>query len=141
MRGRAGYCWGGCLALVWLLGALPAVAEMLAARTLRVGTILTAADLKATQNMADIDALIGLEVRRAIYAGRPITAADLGPPTLVRRNAIVSVRYVIGGLLLRTEGRALDNGGLGESVRVMNLDTRMTIQATVTGARSVQVRP
>ena len=84
--------------------------------------------------------MIGLEVRRAVYAGHPVAPADLGPPTLVRRNEIVVMTYSVGGVSLRTEGRALAAGGSGELVEVMNLASRRTVRAVVTGTRSVEVR-
>ena len=109
--------------------------QILAKRTLRVGSILTPGDLTKAS-----DQMVGLEVRRAIYAGHPISQSDLGPPTLVRRNEIVTMTFRNGGIALRAEGRALGAGVSGEIVEVMNLESRRTIRAVVTGSRSVDVR-
>ena len=68
-----------------------------------------------------------------------VVAADLGPPTLVRRNAVVVMLYSDRGLGIRTEGRALDSGGAGEVVRVINLTSRQPVLATVTGENQVEV--
>lgn len=114
------------------LATLAAASEVpRAARTLRVGTIVSAADLAAPASSAAIDALSGLEVRRVIYVGRPVRAADLGPPTLVHRNEIVTMELRMRSLSLRTEGRALDAGGAGERIRVLNLESRTAVIATV----------
>lgn len=117
--------------------------EVVAARTLPPGTVLAKQDLEAGGDPAAaasrISELVGLETRRAIYAGRPVSAADLGPPTLVRRNDVVVMLYARGGLGIRTEGRALDSGGAGEVVRVMNLSSRQPVRAVVTGANRVEV--
>lgn len=120
------------------------VRQVLATHTLRVGTVLSERDLKApgggdASGRALVAALVGLETRRAIYTGRPVVAADLGPPTLVRRNAVVAMLYNDRGLGIRTEGRALDSGGAGEVVRVLNLTSRRSVLATVTGANQVEV--
>lgn len=125
------------LTLVWLLMVLPgqAAEPVYANRTLRVGSILNPDDLSRPA-----EALIGLEVRRAVYAGHPVTSSDLGPPTLVRRNEVVTMTYRAGGIALRAEGRALGAGGAGELVEVMNLASRRTIRAVVTGIRTVEVR-
>ena len=109
--------------------------QILAKRTLRVGSILKPGDLTKAS-----DQMVGLEVRRAIYAGHPISESDLGPPTLVRRNEIVTMTFKNRGIALRAEGRALGAGGSGEIVEVMNLESRRTIRAVVTGSRSVEVR-
>ena len=136
-------------ALLALGAATPLAAQdVVAARTLRAGTILAAEDLRpagdvpvAQERISEqISELIGLETRRAIYAGRSVSPADLGPPTLVRRNEVVVMLYAEGGLGIRTEGRALDSGGAGEVVRVMNLSSRQPVQAIVTGVNRVEVR-
>ena len=119
-----------------------AAQQVIADRTLRPGETVAAADLRPGPdgNAAAVEALAGLEVRRAVYRGRPVRAADVGPPTLVRRNALVRLVYRSGGLGIRTEGRALDSGAKGERVRVMNLASRQTVTGVVTRAGRVEVR-
>jgi len=135
----------GRAALIGLaLGALPALASaqaVVAAKTLRPGAAVADGDLVAGPDgtAGDVAAMVGLEVRRAVYQGRAVTPADLGPPTLVKRNAIVRVIYRTGGLAIRTEGRALDDGGAGERVRVMNLASRQTVIGTVSAPGLVEV--
>ena len=116
--------------------------DVFATRTLRVGAIIAAQDVKsdATEDDDVIARMIGQEVRRAVYAGHRVTSGHLGPPTLVRRNEIVSMSYKVGGLGIRTEGRALAQGGFGEVVEVMNLSSRLTVRATVSGLRQVEVQ-
>lgn len=125
---------------VLLVAGPTAAADVLAARTLRPGTVLAASDLRAEPGAEDrLGALLGLEVRRAIYVDRPVRAGDLGPETLVRRNAIVTMLYRDRGLAIRTEGRALDAGGAGERIRVMNLASRQPVAAVVLGRDTVAV--
>lgn len=128
-------------ALVAWCGAAQAQ-DAVAARTLRAGTVLTAEDLRATGAAAKARAatLVGLETRRAIYAGRPVAAGDLGPPTIVRRNGLVTMLYRSGVLAIRVDGRALDSGGAGETVRVVNLASRQTVTGIVTGHGLVEVQ-
>ena len=137
--------WAGAMAGALALGLsapLPAQ-DVVAARTLPAGTVLAEEDLAAKDDASgasqQMSELVGLETRRAIYAGRPVSAADLGPPTLVRRNDVVLMLYSRGGLGIRTEGRALDSGGAGEVVRVMNLSSRQPVRAVVTGVNRVEV--
>lgn len=128
--------WFAIVAAVLVVGAVPVLAdEIYASRTLRVGNIVTPADLSEPSEQ-----MVGLEVRKSIYAGRPVSLADLGPPTLVRRNEIVTMTYRSGGIALRSEGRALGAGSAGERVDVMNLDSRRTVRAVVTGKRAVEIR-
>lgn len=126
-------------------GAGSAYAEQVfASRTLRVGTVLAAADLRVAKGEDETaDALrqemVGKEVRRAIYVGRVISERDLGPPTLIRRNDVVTMVYRSGSLGLRTQGRSLGSGGMGETVEILNLDTRLKVRATITGPNRVEV--
>lgn len=117
-------------------------ADILAKRTLRVGVVLGPADLTSSspEGQSIMRQMLGLEMRRAVYAGHPVTHEHLGPPTLVQRNEIVAMVYRVGGLGIRTEGRALTRGGQGEVVEIMNLSSRQTVRAIVTGTRQVEVR-
>ncbi len=135
----------GALCLGLLVWPTPGWAEsVIATRAIRAGTILTADDVAATPDSVPGAAerpeeVIGQEARRNLYAGRPILNADLGPPTLVKRNSRVAMIYRSPGLALRTEGRALESGGAGETVQVMNLSSRSKVFATVLSADTVEV--
>ena len=131
------------LLILAAMAAAPAfAADVVAERTLRVGTVLESTDLRAADPEAEdaVADMVGLEVRRAIYAGHPVEQADLGPPTLVHRNDVVMMTYRSGALGLRAEGRALGAGGAGEPIEVMNLDSRTTVRGIVVGPRQVEVR-
>jgi flagella basal body P-ring formation protein FlgA len=126
------------LALVLaLVLPVPAMADtVVAARTLRAGTILTGADLAMIAEdvpgaISSLDDALGQEARVNLYAGRPIRAGEIGPPALVERNQIVTLIYDQGGLTIATEGRVLDRGGVGDRIRVRNLGSRNTVTGTV----------
>lgn len=129
------------LALAW-----PARADVvLAARTLRAGTAITASDVVLSSDRAPLgaashpDEAIGLEARVTLYAGRPIPLASLGPPALVDRNELVTLLFRQGGLDIRAEGRALGRGAEGDEIRIMNLGSRSTVFGTVAGPGLVVV--
>ncbi|MFO7853748.1 MAG: flagellar basal body P-ring formation chaperone FlgA [Paracoccaceae bacterium] len=133
--------------------AAPAEAEpaagdgvVVAARAIPSRTVLGAGDLALAETasgagLARVDAAIGLETRVALYPGRPVRAEDLGPPALIERNDLVELLYRKGGLVIRAEGRALDRGGAGERVRIMNLGSRRTVTGRVAGPSLVEVSP
>ena len=135
------------LVVLTALIAPPAGADaVIATRTLRAQTVIApgdvaqvAADLPGA--LADPSQAVGFETRVIIYAGRPVRGADLGPPALVERNQIVPVAYRAGPLTIRTEGRALARGGVGQAIRVMNLASRTTITGLILPDGSVQVGP
>lgn len=90
---------------------------------------------------SDMAAVLGLETRVAIYPGRPILTDQIGPATLVERNQIITLNYQAAGLAIRTEGRALARGGVGEVIEVMNLASKTKITGRVAVDGSVTVGP
>lgn len=115
----------------------PAGAETLvAARTIPAQSIITAEDFTTSPQVipggvTNPAAIIGMETRVALYAGRPIRPGDVGFPAVVERNQIIVLVYQQGGLAISTEGRALSRGGPGELIRVMNLSSRATVTARI----------
>mgnify|MGYP000377384125 CR=1 FL=1 len=127
-------CWGGA-----------AFAQMVVpTRTIRAASIITEVDVmlaagqmpQGFERAADV---IGQEARVTLYAGRPILVPDVGPPALVTRNQIVSLRFEAAGLIITTEGRALDRGGVGDRIRIMNLTSRSTLFGLIKPDGAVQV--
>lgn len=133
------------LALIACLCAAPALAEaLIATRTIRAQTVLTAEDMALVAAeipgaLTDPALAVGLEARVTLYAGRPIGQGDVGPPALVERNQTVALVYRSGGLSILTEGKALARGAVGEAIRVMNLTSRATVTGTVAPDGSVIV--
>jgi len=85
------------------------------------------------------DALIGLASRRQLSAGRLIQNSSVGTPVVVQRNKPVSLIYEDGPLQLMARGRALQDGGVGDSVRVMNVASNIVVTGTITGPQTVSV--
>lgn len=79
--------------------------------------------------------IVGAEVRRRLRPGRPVEAGDLRQPRLVRRGEAVEVIYRHGGLMLSALAEALDDGTLGQLVRLSNLDSGRRFAARVEGRK------
>jgi flagella basal body P-ring formation protein FlgA len=118
-------------------------------RPLQPGDILRIEDLAMTavsvdrlpkDALLDPRALIGQGARRALRAGEALRDGDVRPPTLVTRNGAVTIQLRTGGLALTAQGRALDDGARGATVRVVNVQTRRTIEAVVIGPDLVSVQ-
>lgn len=131
------------IASLWL--AMPASAEtVVAARTIRAQTILSASDLAMIEGnvpgaIATIDEAVGLEARVMLYTGRPISKADIGPAAIIDRNQIVPLVYNHGGLTISADGRAMSRASVGDVVRVMNLSSRTTVSGVVAPDGSIHV--
>ncbi len=133
--------------LALILLPLPALADsVVATRTIRAHTILTSDDITLVamdipDAIADTADAVGQETKVAIYAGKAITAAQVGPSTVVERNQIIQLSYNAGGLSILTEGRALDRGGVGETIQVMNLSSRTKVAGLIGPDGVVHVGP
>jgi len=132
-------------AVLMLIPAAVSATTVEATRTLRSGTIIHPSDVRLTYDQpqrTEIDSLeqaVGMEVRSSIREGRKVRQSDLRRPILVKRNQLVDIVYQRGTLVIRGEGRALRDGGQGEAVRVMNLDSRNIVTGRVDGHGRVEV--
>ena len=77
--------------------------------------------------------LVGMTARRALTADRPVRSYDVEPPVVVERGELVSLVYRVGPLTLSAQARALENGGEGQFIRFVNLQSNRTVEAWVEG--------
>ncbi|SHH64164.1 flagellar basal body P-ring formation chaperone FlgA [Marivita hallyeonensis] len=119
---------------------------LFATKTLRARHVLTAEDvLLKSETIAgaasDPESVIGAELLRSVYAGRPILLDNLAQPTLVDRNEVVRAVFTLNGLTIETEARALQRGRLGDVINAMNLTSRKSIRAEVLANGELKVLP
>ncbi len=133
------------LILIFAIGPLPVWADsVILTRTVRAQTVLTAEDMTLVAAsipgaLTDPAMAVGQEARVTLYAGRPIRHGDFGVPATVERNQIVTLAYMAGGLGILTEGRALERGGTGDVIRVMNIASRSTVTGEIDSTGQVRV--
>mgnify|MGYP001795632318 FL=1 len=131
--------------LIWVASTLPLLAEtVVATRTIRAHAVVTPSDVGLADetipgSLAALSDAVGLEARVMIYAGRPIRIGDLGPPAIIDRNQIVTLRFTKGGLTIATEGRAMDRAGVGDTIRAVNMASRLSVSGFVADDGSVIV--
>ena len=121
------------ISLICLALGLSVDASLTANEVLRVGSVITQENASPADDVwQDQHAeLLGREVSRTIYAGQPIAAKDTRAPRLVKRNQLVTLKYVKGPLEITLTGRALGEAGVNESVPVLNLESRQTVEGIV----------
>jgi flagella basal body P-ring formation protein FlgA len=117
-------------------------------RSLAQGEVLKAADVTlvrkpksefAANVVTNTEQAVGLAARRALRAGQVLREADLQRPELVGRNETVTITYEVPGILLTVRGQALEAGAQGDIINVLNVQTKRTIQATVSGPGRVSI--
>ncbi len=109
------------------------------ARAIISETDITLLAKTITGAIEDAAFVIGMEARVNLYPGRPIRFSDIGPPAILERNQFVTMVYNTGALAITVEGRVLERGGVGERVRVMNMDSRVTVIGRVMENGTVEV--
>ena len=134
------------LVLAALLPASAMADSVVATRTIRAQSVIAAQDVAMvpadiTGALTTTDAAVGLEAKVTLFAGLPVRAADLAAPALIQRNQVVAVVYQVAGLTIRTDGRALERGGAGAVIKVMNLASHLTVQGAISPDGSVRVGP
>jgi flagella basal body P-ring formation protein FlgA len=112
------------------------------------GQVLKASDLAlerrpkgqmTSTTVTSIEQAQGLLAKHAMRAGQIIRTADVAKPELVGRNENVTIVYEVPGILLTMTGKAVDPGALGDTINVVNVQSKRTIQATVVGPGRVSV--
>ena len=121
--------------LLLVAGALPAAAAtVVPVRPIRAQAVDTIPGA-----IGALEDAVGLEAKVTLYPGRPILEGQVGPPALVQRNQTVRMNYVSGALAISAEGRALDRGGVGETIRVMNLGSKQIVTGDVAADGTIEV--
>ncbi len=87
----------------------------------------------------DPDKLVDKSARRVLPAGQPVRVGDISAPVLVPKNGMVNVKVASARLNIVMQGKALEDGAEGESVRVLNTRSNKIIQGVVNGRGEVVV--
>jgi flagella basal body P-ring formation protein FlgA len=118
-----------------------------AARDIPVGTLVTASmleprsgDLTALprQALLDENAAVGRVATRSLARGSVVQASQLQAPALIQRNRTVSVEAIGPGFRVVRQGEALQDGALGDTVRV-RMSNRSILTGVVAGNGVVKV--
>jgi flagella basal body P-ring formation protein FlgA len=125
--------------LIALAALLPVTARaeaVVATHLLRADSVITDADVTLVDAdipgaLTSMEAALGQAVKDTLSAGRPVTADNIGPPTVIQRNQVVSLVYQQGQLAIFAEGRALGPGGVGEVIKVMNTTSHTTVSGLI----------
>jgi len=110
------------------------------------GEVLKASDLVVQRRpkaegpaITDLRAVVGQAARHQLHPGQPLHDADLMKPAIVQRNDTVTIVYEAPGLTLTLRGQAQDAGALGDTISVLNLQSKRVVQGVVSGPGRVTV--
>jgi flagella basal body P-ring formation protein FlgA len=123
---------------------LPAV---VAARDLPRGHVLAEEDLseshvsyaQAKGTLTGIPQVVGQTLKTTVRLGAPIRDRDLVKTSMVRKGETVTIIAQGGGLKISALGLSRQDGSLGQTISVVNQDSKKTISAKVIGPGMVEV--
>ena len=125
------------------IGATPLPSSALvASEVIRAGDTVTLQNTSPSSGVLseEDEALIGQQVRKTVYIGKPVIRSNTRAPFVVKRNQTVTVKYVSGSLEITMSGRAMENASAGEPVSVMNASSRELVNGIVTNQGWVLVQ-
>lgn len=118
-------------------------------RSIRQGETITAGDIDwmtvrvdqlKRDTLTDPEQLIGRTPRRFVQAGAPVQGFEVDRPRMVDKGSTVTMVYNTPYMQLTAQGRALEHGGVGDQVRVQNLQSNQTVTGVVTDRNLVTVQ-
>jgi len=81
----------------------------------------------------------GKTLKRHLARGAVLTPAAITVTKVIKRGEQVSIIAETGGITVRAAGQALEDGGVGDIIRVKNLNSRKVIEARVDGPGRVKI--
>jgi flagella basal body P-ring formation protein FlgA len=118
-----------------------------ATRDLPRGHVLSEEDLSETLTayarakgaLVETSRAVGQTLRVSVRTGSPIRERDLEKTAMVFKGETVTIIAQSGGLKVTALGQAKENGALGQTISVINQDSKKTIAAKVVGPGQVEV--
>lgn len=103
-----------------------------------LSTRLTELEQKKLSIELDTTALVGMQAKRRIAAGQIISRQQLSAQLLVEKGSHVLITVQSGGFAASTKGIAMQDGQLGQRIKVQNLTSGVIVEAEVVAEATVQ---
>jgi flagellar basal body P-ring formation protein FlgA len=85
-----------------------------------------------------MDEVKGMQTRRMLSAGQPFRAEDVRRPIVVTKGQTVTMQFLAPGVELTAMGRAMSEGGVGDTVTIQNPVSYRMIAAVVVAPGTVR---
>jgi len=85
------------------------------------------------RTLLDPQDIIGMTPRRVLTEGATIEATEVERPMMVKRRSLVTLVLKTPMMTMTSKGRALEDGAVGDTIRVSNTQSNTIIEAIVTG--------
>jgi len=85
-----------------------------------------------------INEVVGLQARRMLSAGQPFRGDDVKKPIVITKGETVTMQFIVPGVELTAMGRAMSEGGVGDTVTIQNPASYRMISGVVTAPGTVR---
>lgn len=85
-----------------------------------------------------IEEVKGMQARRVLSAGQPFRTQDVRRPIVVNKGETVTMQFSAPGVELSAMGRAMSEGGIGDTVTVQNPASYRMVSAIVVAPGTVR---
>ena len=118
--------------------------------TYAAGTILGPQDIEMrpvpagtidVSAIAGLEQLLGKQLTRQSRAGMMLKPSDVTEPTVIERNAVVTLLVDSGPMRLTAKGQALASAAVGQPVQVLNTSSRRIVTGTAQADGTVAISP
>lgn len=75
--------------------------------------------------------IIGLTSTKNLRTGSFLRTSNLETPKMITKNQLVTVLFKKAGLIVKTQGKALDGGAKGEAISVMNVHSKRIVHGII----------
>lgn len=76
---------------------------------------------------------VGKEAKRSLRTGDFVTKDDLVERHDVEKGKLITVMFILKNMKLAAQAKALESGSIGDTIKVINPDTKQVFSVTVTG--------
>lgn len=117
-------------------------------RLISAGETISAGDLEwqavhltrlSANSLTDAEQLIGRTAKRPLKAGQLLRQSDVAVSPVIRKNDLIHLVVKTGQMTLTVQGKALQDAALGQTIRVINVNSNRQLSGTVVDAGTVAI--
>ncbi|MCX8041284.1 MAG: flagellar basal body P-ring formation chaperone FlgA [Thermodesulfobacteriaceae bacterium] len=87
----------------------------------------------------DVNSVIGKQLKTSLKAGNVLRGCLIEAPMVVKKNSLVNIVAKNGKIIVKAQGKALQNGRVGEIIKIQNLSSKKVLLGKVVSSEEVEV--